>query len=732
MESNSIQKNVFDVSKNVTPKDIVKTEKGNPYRLGASLTESGCNFAVFSRHATDVYLLLYDDYKDALPSKVIKFDEKTNRTGDIWHIFVYGIKHGQHYGYAVDGPYWPLKSGHRFNVNKLIIDPYSKAVSGNYHWNKYDSFGYELTSRHGDISFNENNNYDSEVKSIVVDDSKFNWEGDKQLNIPLKDSIIYELHTRAFTKDKSSSVKHPGTYLGIIEKIPHFKELGITAVELLPVQEFNEDEVYNTNPVTKTKLVNFWGYSTLAFFAPDSWYSTDGCGLNAVEEFKTMVKELHKAGIEIILDVVYNHTGEGNEKGPTLSFRGLDNSIYYMLENGRYYKNHSGCGNTFNCNHPVVKRLILDSLRYWVVDMHIDGFRFDLATILGRDPNGYWIPEHSLLADIANDPILANTKIISESWDAGGLYKVGQFPFGWAEWNGKFRDDVRSFIKGACGASEFSKRIGGSQDLFHSTEKYPYHSINYVSCHDGFCLNDLVSYNDKHNEQNGENNHDGDNNNSSWNCGVEGESGATEKIVELRNRQMKNLFSIVLISLGTPMILAGDEIKFSKKGNNNTYCQDNDYNWIDWNLLAENREFFEFCKYMIKFRKRHPILRRSRFFTGVDSGGNNIPDISWHGLELNKPEWEKNHSYLAFMMNGSLVESTGQNYNDNNIYVAVNSSGEDLSFNAPAPRKHRMWHQCVNTALKPGFFEQGSEPRIKSPIIQVKSRSLVILIDKGR
>nr|HPO50697.1 alpha-amylase family glycosyl hydrolase [Spirochaetota bacterium] len=424
-------------------KSDLKTGQGSPYYEGATLNIEGCNFTVFSKNATDVYLLLFDNCEDAEPRRIIKFDPKINKTGDMWHIFVYGVKQGQFYGYCVDGPYWPEKKGHRFNVNKLLIDPYAKAVTGEYKWVDLSSFGYDYYSPYKDLSFDKQKNWGNVPKSVVVDTENFDWEGDKPLNIPLNETIIYEMHVRGFTNDESSGVKNPGTYLGVIEKIPYLKELGITTIELLPVHEFNEFENTRINPMTKERLVNFTGYSTLAFFAPDVWYATKRDGLTAVSEFKTMVKELHKAGIEVILDVVYNHTGEGNESGPTISFKGFDNSIYYMLEKGRYYKNYSGCGNTLNCNHPVVKHLIKDSLRYWVVDMHIDGFRFDLAAIMGRDRNGKWIPDYSVLTEISEDPILSNTKIIAESWDAAGLYTVGGFPSGWAEWNGKYRDDVR-------------------------------------------------------------------------------------------------------------------------------------------------------------------------------------------------------------------------------------------------------------------------------------------------
>jgi len=706
----------------------LKIDKGTPYLLGAHVYHSGTNFALFSKNATDVYLLLFDKASDSEPHTIIQLDSNINKTGDVWHIFIHNIGHGQLYGYLVDGPYWPQK-GHRFNVNKLLLDPYAKGICGKYQWDNPASYSYIVGDRLGDLSFSKEKNFGIAGKSAVVDSAIFDWEGDRPLNIPMKDTIIYEMHVRGFTNDPSSNVKNRGTYLGIIEKIPYLKDLGITTIELLPVQEFNEMENIKTNPVTGERLKQYWGYSTIGFFACDSWYATDQDGVTAAIEFKKMVKALHKVGIEVIIDVVYNHSGEGNEYGPTVSFRGLDNSIYYMLDNGRHYKNYSGCGNTLNCNHPVVKHLILDSLRYWVIDMHVDGFRFDLAPILGRDENGNWVPSYSILNEISNDPILSNTKIIAEGWDAGGLYKVGHFPKRWAEWNGKFRDDIRSFIRGDNGkVGDLAKRLTGSADLFYYGGRMPHHSINFITAHDGFTLNDLVSYNEKHNEDNGENNLDGENNNLSWNCGVEGETN-DPYINDLRDRQMRNFWTLLMISLGTPMILSGDEVKFSKKGNNNTYCHDNKLNWFDWTLLDKNRDFFEFCKYMIRFRKNHPVLRRENFFTGFDTAGNNIPDISWHGVETNKPDWGYYSHSLAFMLDGSKAE-TGASYNDNNIYVAINSYWEDLDFHLPEPSRKKMWYLVVDTSRKDGFYDEDKALRVDTSVITVKARSIVILIDK--
>jgi isoamylase len=473
--------------------------------------------------------------------------------------------------------------------------------------------------------------------------------------------------------------------------------------------------------------------------------------LQAVNEFKEMIKAFHKSGLEVILDVVYNHTGEGSENGPTITFRGFDNSIYYMLDGGRFYKNYSGCGNTMNCNHPVVKNMIIDSLRYWVVDMHIDGFRFDLAAILGRDSNGNWYPDYSVLLEISEDPILSGTKIIAESWDAAGLYTVGKFPEGWAEWNGKFRDDVRSFIKSDPGKSiDLAQRICGSLDLFYDEGKSPFNSINIITTHDGFTLNDVVSFNEKHNRENAENNSDGDNANYSWNCGVEG-STIDSDIMTLRDRQMKNLFAILMLSQGTPMIYSGDEIKFSKMGNNNTYCHDNDFNWLNWELLEKNRDFFEFCKFMISFRKNHPVLRQKNYFLLQEDDNaelnlqedSSIADqiekkqlklrdeilknaskgIRWHGVKEDIPDWNYDSHSLAFTLYGN-------EFNDTNIFVAVNSFWKDLDFSIPPPSKGRCWYCSIDTFSGKGFYKTDKEKKIECTSIHVKNRSIIVLIEK--
>lgn len=706
----------------------LQTEPGSPYLFGATVTTEGCNFALFSRHATAVMVLLFEKPDSETPSHILGFDPCVNKTGDVWHMFVHGLHQGQLYGYIVDGPYHPAV-GHRYNKAKLLLDPYAKAVVGNYHWDDPASYEYVFESSPNDMAQNTQKNYGKVGKCVVVDSSDFDWEDDKPLNIPLKETVIYETHVRGLTKDPSSRVEHPGTYRGIIEKIPYLKELGITTIELLPVHGFNHCENFRTNPRTGERLYNFWGYSTLSFFAPDEWYSTNEDGFLAVREFKEMVKALHKEGIEVILDVVYNHTGEGNEYGPTHSFKGIDNQIYYMLDEDGHYLNFSGCGNTLNCNHPVVKRLILDSLRYWVVDMHVDGFRFDLAAILGRDQEGNWLPNYSVLDEISHDPILSNTKLIAEGWDAAGLYKVGDFPKGWGEWNAAYRDSVRAFVRGDSGTvGEFSTRIAGSEDLFQHKKSQQYHSVNFITAHDGFTLHDLVSFNIKHNDENAEDNCDGLDHNISWNCGFEGMTD-DQHIREIRDRQMKNFFAILMISQGTPMMLSGDEVKFSKRGNNNTYGHDNELNWFNWELVDIHRQHFEFCKYMVHFRKQHPALQREGFFTGIDQSQNNIPDIGWHGVDPHQPDWSEDSHAIAFMIDGSMKE-TGADRDDNNMYVAVNAFWGDLVFQLPQPGQGKSWHVAVNTFENPGFFPVDKEPHVHHQRVLVKSRSLVILIDK--
>jgi isoamylase len=584
-----------------------KVERGSCRPFGATVRADGVNFAVFSRHAHALSLVLFREGIEE-PIAEIPLDPAHHKTGDVWHVFVPGLRGDIQYGYRVHGPHAP-KNGHCFNSSLVLLDPYARAISGNAHWGQADLSSHtpqgRLTRR----------------SRIVVD--HFDWENDKPPKTPMSRTVIYELHVRGYTRHASSGVKHPGTYLGMIEKLPYLQSLGVTAVQLMPVFEFDEHEHTHRNPLTGEILPNYWGYSPLSFFAPKAAYAARAG--QQVREFKEMVKAFHRAGIEVILDVVYNHTCEGNENGPIRSFRGLDNSIYYMLDReGRYY-NFSGCGNTFNCNHPVVRDLILDSLTYWVSEMHVDGFRFDLAAILGRGANGKVLDDPPLIQHIAEHPLLSGVKLIAEAWDAAGLSRIGKFPtWGrWAELNGVFRDDVRRFIRGDAGATaNVAKRICGSLDLYGETAADPYHSINFITCHDGFTLNDLVSYNGKHNEANGENNRDGWDANFCCNYGHEGPTD-NGHINAVRQRQMRNYFTMLMVSQGVPFVYHGDEFARTQRGNNNAYCQDNDISWVDWNLPRKNAGLVRFLRLMIGLRKRHFALSREQF----------LQRVSWHGIQ---------------------------------------------------------------------------------------------------
>ncbi|HOT77041.1 MAG TPA: isoamylase, partial [Candidatus Wallbacteria bacterium] len=539
-----------------------KLLKGRPYPLGSSFDKKGgMNFAILSKNTCGVILELYRLSDIQTPFISIEFNPKKNRTGDIWHAHITGPDFSELcYAYRFTGDYSPALTGDRFNRNKLLIDPYARAlVSADNRWHFDEAYGYDRAApSDADLAPSGVDNSSTAMKCAIIDDSQYDWQDDHHPRIPLNKTIIYETHVRGTTMHHSSKSASPGTFAGIVEKIPYFTELGVTAIEFLPVHEFNEDEIIRVNPKTGERLKNYWGYNSLSFFALNSLYSSSGAPGGVVNEFRDMVRHLHRANIEVILDVVYNHTGEGNEVGPSVAFRGIDNRLYYHLENNRFYKNYSGCGNTLNCNHSAVKQMILDSLRYFVSEMHVDGFRFDLAAILGRDSSGAWIGVNSLLRDISEDPILSGTKLIAEGWDAAGCYKVGEFPAGWAEWNGKFRDDIRSFIKGDDGyVSALATRICGSPDLYDNG-RAPYHSINFITSHDGFTMRDLVTYNKKNNFENGENNADGTDDNRSFNYGAEGETGDVE-INRKRMRQVKNFATILMISQGTPMILAGDE-----------------------------------------------------------------------------------------------------------------------------------------------------------------------------
>ena len=673
---------------------------GKPYPLGATVADGGVQFAVFGRHATAVTLCLFDKPRQSLPSARLTLDPGHNRTGDIWHVFVNGLGEGQLYLYQVDGPYKPER-GHRYNPNLYLIDPYARALTGGFEWGLGSQFGYDPESPEGDLSRNERTDLTAAgIPKCVVVDNSFDWQGDRPLNFPLRKSVVYETHLRGMTIHPSSGVAHPGTYRGVIEMIPYLKRLGVTGLELLPVHEFDEYELTRTHPRTGERLRNYWGYSTVGFFAPKASYAAEGDRGGQVREFKEMVRELHKSGIEVILDVVLNHTSEGNEFGPTHSFRGWDNSIYYMLEGaGRRYRNYAGTGNTLNCNHPVLQALILDCLHYWVVEMPVDGFRFDLGSILGRDRHGNLMENPPVIERIAEDPVLRDTKLIAEAWDAGGAYQVGGFPGGrWAEWNDRYRDDVRRYWRGDRGVTApFATRLAGSSDLYLRDGRKPFHSVNFVTCHDGFTLRDLVSYTRKHNSDNGEANRDGMDENLSANHGIEGPT-RDASINAVRLRQQKNMLATLLLSLGTPMLLGGDEFGRTQGGNNNAYCQDNDVSWFDYGLLTEYEGLFEFTRKLIGFRLSHPAFLRPEFYTGRDTDFNRMPDITWFTQSCETVDWATVGRTLALRIDGSRAEIKSDR-DDNDFMLIFNAAPQRVAVLLcdPPPGKH--WYRVMDTAL---------------------------------
>ncbi len=693
---------------------------GKWYPLGATLQPDGVNFAIYSKYAQEVYLLLFDT-SDGAPSDTIKLK---HRTRHIWHAFVQGIKPGQLYGYKVYGEYNPAQ-GMRFNEHKLLIDPYAKALTGECIDRDNLLVGYDPKKHAQDLHKDERDNVEIVPKCIVIDDA-FDWQGDAPPAIPLGELIIYEVHLKGFTAHPSSGVKEPGTYRGFIEKIPHLKDLGINAVELLPIHQKHTE-----NRLRRKGLVNYWGYMTVGFFAPESTYGSrryPGC---QVEEFKTLVRELHKEGIEVILDVVYNHTAEGDHLGPTICFRGVDNPTYYRLRGGshepyRFYRNYTGCGNTLNLDNGHVMRFVLDSLRYWTETMHVDGFRFDLAAALGRETDQF----HNTAAffkAVSQDPVLQQVKLIAEPWDSK-TYQAGNFPQEWSEWNGKFRDTVRRFVRGDNGQiRDLGWRLTGSADLFGHNDRFPRNSINFVACHDGFTLHDLVSYNEKHNDGNGEHNRDGTDANYSWNCGAEGQT-ADSPIVKLRKQQAKNFLCCLFLSIGTPMMLAGDELLRTQGGNNNAYCQDNEVSWFDWSLLKQNSDIHEFCKKAIQFRKQYPIVRRENFFLGKDTDGDAVPDIDWFGLHLNPPQWDNPEiRMLCYQLDGSEEASELGDYH---LFFILNGDEREQPVNLPGSTSRR-WLRVVDTSLRSGedFLAPGKEVPVQDPALYyAKPRSLVVLL----
>ena len=712
------------------PMTDIKVHNGKPMGFGAVLTEGGVNFSIYSRDATKVSLVLFENEYDQKPARVIDFDPHKNRTGDVWHIYIEGLGAGTLYLYKVDGPYIPPK-GLRFNSNKYLFDPYAKAFTPGSVFRSYNKqwkqgFDGNMGGELQDLS--------DFPKCVVVDDDGFDWEGDTPINRPLEHTVIYETHVKGFTASSTSGVAREvaGTYCGFAQKADYLKKLGITAVELLPVFEFDENENANTNPRTGETLVNYWGYSTIGFFAPKTSYAADKGPGGPVREFKQMVKDLHKAGIEVILDVVYNHTAEGNERGYTFEFRGLQNDVYYSLppSDKNYYMNFSGCGNSVNCNNPITSAFILDSLRYWVLEMHVDGFRFDLASILSRSPSGAPICGDlpSLTVAINDDPILSKTKIIAEPWDCAGLYQLGGFPGGtknrWSEWNGRFRDDIRRFIRGdEHFSTAAATRISGSSDCYNHDGRTPLASINFITAHDGFTLNDLVSYNSKHNEENGECNRDGTDDNLSYNNGFEGEC-TNPKIEHARLQTIKNALIYLFVSQGVPMMLGGDEMRRTQLGNNNAYCQDNPLSWFNWELAERNKGLVRFTSLLIDLRKSHNIFSRIKFFRDTYETSA-IPEISWYDINAKVPDWAKMNRFLAFKLDGLEV--------DNDFYVATNLDQYDLTITLPTLPGNKKWYRVADTAFESpdDILEKGNEELLREQRRYVLiSGATVILMSK--
>ena len=687
---------------------LYKTTKGDPHPLGSTVYPDGVNFSVFSQNAASMELLLFAEGNSTEPFQIIKMTDEGNKSFHFWHIFLVDAKPGLHYAYRVHGPE-EKKPGHRFTPEKVLIDPYA-------YGNSMDLWNRGAACLPGD-------NLTQSMRSVVIDPLDYDWEGDRPLNRPMQDSVIYEMHVGGFTRAGNSHVTSPGTFRAVIEKIPYLQSLGVTAVELLPVFQFDDTEAHEFEG---NKLNNFWGYSTMAYFAPHPGYCESAGEAQHMTEFRDMVKALHKAGIEVILDVVFNHTDEGNHQGPTFSFRGFDNLNYYYLVDGNqdYYYDYTGCGNTFNCNHPVGSKMIVECLRFWVEYMHVDGFRFDEGSVLSRGPGGAPMEFPPVLWQIELDDVLAETKVIAEAWDAAGLYQVGHFPgFRWAEWNGVYRDTLRKFIAGEAGiVGDLADRITGSPSLYQSNGHLPINSVNFITAHDGFTLNDLVSYNNKHNEANGEGNRDGVDDNMSWNCGAEGPTD-DPAINALREQQIRNFATLLMLSQGVPMFVMGDEVRRTQGGNNNAWCQDNPIGWFDWTQTQTESGMLRFWSELIAFRKSHPAVHRARFFSGA-MNERGMADISWHGTKLNEPGWNDPHARaLAWTVAGSLAHS--------DIHVMVNMYWEPLTFEIPQIYE-RAWYTAVNTALPSpqDINAPGNEVLVNSHHVEVSGRSIVVLISR--
>jgi isoamylase len=674
---------------------------GTTAPLGATVTPCGVNFSVFAKSAEAIELLLFDSVQAATPAQVIPLDPKAHRAYHYWHVSVPKLRAGQVYAYRAHGP-WAPDRGLRFDGEKVLLDPYGRAVA------VPDAYDRDAAKRPGD-------NAACAMKSVVADPRRYDWEDDAPVRRAFAETIVYELHVRGFTQHPSSGVAPAkrGTYAGLIEKIPYLQDLGITAVELLPVFQFDPHHA----PAGR---VNYWGYQPISFFAPHHAYSSRTEPLAVLDEFRDMVKALHRAGLEVILDVVFNHTTESGDDGPTVCYRGLANEFYYILEHGRSrYADYSGCGNTLNANQSIVRRLILDSLRYWVTEMHVDGFRFDLASILSRDESGHPLPNPPTLWDIESDPVLAGTKLIAEAWDAAGLYQVGSFiGDAWLEWNGHFRDDVRRFLKGDNGTvPRLAARLLGSPDIYVHDEREPEQSVNFVTCHDGFTLNDLVSYNHKHNDGNGENSRDGCNDNLSWNCGVEGPTDDAD-IEAIRNRQVKNFFAVELLAAGMPMLLMGDEVRRTQHGNNNAYCQDNEISWLDWRLFERHADVHRFVKLLNGFRWRR----------GAAAEGSSISlkrllqraTLQWSGVSLNAPDWgEHSHSLAITIAN---LEARFR------LHGIFNAYWESLLFELPPVTTDERWRRCIDTALPSpdDIWPWHEAPSVTNTNYLVAPRSVVV------
>jgi len=699
---------------------------GNPYPQGANWDGAGVNFSLFSESATGVELCLYDDRDEHLETARIAITEQTDC---VWHIYLQGVKPGLRYGYRVHGPYDP-NNGHRFNPAKLLVDPYARSIDGFLRWDDA-LFGYTIGHPDEDLSRDDRDSAPFVPKSVVVD-PYFDWRNDSQLHIPWHETIIYELHVKGFT------MLHPeipddlrGTYAGLAHPaaIDYLKKLGITSVELMPIHHSVADR-----HLLKRGLTNYWGYNSLGFFAPDARFSAAGSAGDQVAEFKNMVRTLHSAGLEVILDVVYNHTAEGNQLGPTVSFRGIDNAAYYRAVDGkpRYYMDYTGCGNTLNMRHPRALQLLMDSLRYWVTEMHVDGFRFDLAAALARELHE--VDRLGAFFDIIHqDPTLSQVKLIAEPWDLGeGGYQVGNFPVLWSEWNGRYRDCVRDYWRGSDrGIAEFASRLTGSSDLYESGGRKPYASINFLTAHDGFTLTDLVSYNDRHNENNGEENRDGESNNRSWNCGVEGPAGDNREVSVLRARQKRNFLATLFLSLGVPMLLAGDEFGRTQSGNNNAYCQDNEISWLDWGNIDLKQ--LEFTKEIIQFRKEHPVFCRRKWFQGKSIRGGDVNDLAWFrpdGEQMSDEDWGAGFAKsLGVFLNGDeipSVDAAGRRVLDQSFYLIFNAHWEPVEFVLPPEVWGQSWTRVLDTRNGDAPAEDNWQ-RAAGTRIKVDSRSLVVM-----